>query len=386
MPPSFFRLAPLALASGLLLPAAGCSSEEGAGGPGPDAGGSAASGGTGGTGAVVSDGCTFPAGATEIAAPQVYGSVIYKLSLDETHVYFNTIDSVFRVPRAGGTPDSLYTNEAAIVPAFWLRASDLVVSPALDTFEAIPKAGGPATLTKTIDRLYAKQLSGEPRLVLEADGNTFFGREDAGVLDDADVADYFSFELTTSGTATTELIADTAAGYREDFVKRGDAIFTTSHPANPTETAPTDPSPTKLYRIDTAAQTVTELSLSPSLRAHVIAVDETHIFLNGRPNPFSISDAGGIYRVPITGGTAEQIIPLALGGSFSNTVNLPGFILIRALDNAERFFRVAHDGGAVTPLFTTSCEVHSVTASETDIFVSTFDDENETATIHRAPL
>jgi hypothetical protein len=83
------------------------------------------------------------------------GSIV-EIGLDETHVYFITLDALFRAPRDGGDAQKLFTRNlrsGSTLAALWVRANDLVVYQDAWNVFAVPKGAGRVTSLPMLERM-----------------------------------------------------------------------------------------------------------------------------------------------------------------------------------------------------------------------------------------
>lgn len=359
----------------------------GGGDAGPSGGGDAGAAGSGGSssGTIVVNGCTVPAGSTVVAAPRVYGdeSPFYRIVADDTTVFFSTVDEIWTVDRAGGTPSKIYppTPELLTVPPFWPRAADVIVSAGAAQLEVIGRSGGPVTATRTLGVGYSASLDGRSDILLDADGNTFYGKQERfGSGGMPSQVTYWTYDFAND--MQRALLADSPIGYAKIFV-RGGAYLYTAHASVP---GPSDDvTPNELYRIPVEGGAAQRVPLTGSFRFNVRGADATHLFLDAQPVPASTTDLGGIYRMPIEGGAPEKLISeFTIFNLLVDIVSQPDRLVIQTF---QKFWKVPHGGGAATLLFEipTKCQVHGFTAHGTDAFIGLLDESNGTMQLVRIP-
>lgn len=336
-------------------------------------------------GSAGSDGsCGFP-GATELVAPRMYGdgSVIVRMHADGDTLFYGTLDEIYSVPIAGGEPTLVYPPEPEVLiyPPFWIRGDDLVVLRG-DTLEVLPKTGGAVADVRTLPVSPTVSLNGNAFIFLDDDARTFYGKQDEiEILDDEPQITYFKYDIETDTSQI--LLADSTIGDGKNMVKAGDWLYTAHPLGDPTD--PADDTPDELYRIPVTGGSPELVPVEGNFLLQVVGADETHLFVADAQLGGEAADFGGVSRMSHDGGSLERLFdhPLAVTQIFSRVVSLPDSVLFWYLGD---FYTAPHGTGETTRIYTSPCEIHTIEATATDLFVSVFDaDAGEVASILRVP-
>ena len=346
----------------------GSSSTEGSGSGGPGGGG---------------DELCGIAGATVVAARQQYGngSVIRRLVLDGDTLFYGTVDEIWSVPLAGGDSAKVYppAPQVDIYPMFWIRGADLVVGQS-DSLDVLPKTGGAIAATKELPLPYSGTLDGRAFILLDGDGKTFFAKQDGSAIGSEEPPiTYYRYDID-AGTSATVLEA-TGIGDGQEIWKMGDWIYTAHRVGDPLD--PSDERPDEIHRIPVAGGAAQLLPLEGDFHLAIVGADDTHLFFAGRPVPLDITvDAGGYYRLPLAGGAPEKIIDgyVPAAGMFTELVAQPDRSLFWELGTIHE---IPRGSGQATPLVNTGCEIQAFAAAGDDVYLSIFDDSDETAFVLR---
>jgi hypothetical protein len=111
--------------------------------------------------AAVDPSCVAPFDYITPAESTLKGPVV-EIALDDTHVYFITLDHLYSVAREGGTLTRLFTRNrqsGSTLAALWAREHDLLVYQDAANVFAVPKAGGTATRLPKWDRMATGTLA-----------------------------------------------------------------------------------------------------------------------------------------------------------------------------------------------------------------------------------
>jgi hypothetical protein len=382
------RVTWLSLAVFLGTLACGGSDAGGAGG----SGGAAASGGTGGSAATGGSGasggsgggspCDLPEGSSVVLSARVLGtgSVVRNLVLDGDTLFFGTVDQIYSVAASGGEPTKVYppVEQVDIYPPFWVRGDELVVGQG-DELDVLPKTGGAVSETKPLPAAYSAALTGEVDILLDTDGATFYAKDDPFVLSgDTPSLQYWTYDIETGAGAT--LLADTPTGHNGRLIKAGGFLYT-SERRGAGESATS-----ALHRLPIGGGAFEPVPLTGDFKLEIIGADETHVYVAGSPVPLDVTaDQGGFYRLPFAGGAPEKIVDryIPTVAAVTTFVRTGANTYLRQLDDV---YRVPSGSGEAIMLFSSRCELHAMAASADAIYVSTFDDRDDTVQIARVPL
>lgn len=370
---------------GLVVGASGAcgddDSGEGAdGGTRPDSGGS---GGGGGASAPTNSGCLDPAELDEVVAPTEFtdGSVVYRMALDGDDLFFSTIDTLYRVPAAGGEPEVVYTRDLAISVPFWVRADDVLVLEGASMLVSVPKAGGTPTALGALPHRISGSIDTRVDMIVE--GDVAYAKSESGGLFDDDPLEITYFEIDLETVETRE-IAVNQIGKNSIMVKLGDALYTSSQ--DPEAVIPDAGigtySPDLLYRIPIASGEAEVVPLGDEpLAFNVIGADDAQLFLiAGAEADFALS---GVYSADPEGGAPTQLFEAVVlfNSSFEHD-RTASRNLIRDLGEV---YSVPPGRTEAERLFCIGGEVHSMAADEAAVYLSLFDNQDR-ASIVRVPL
>ncbi len=367
------------LASLLCAALLGCGGDGGS----TDGDGMGASGGGGGSGGAGGGGsggssCVATAGDAVVLAPENLseGSVIYRMETDTTHLYFSTINRLYRVPLAGGAAEELYFRDLAIVIFFWVRADDIVLMEGRKVV-SLPKGGGATTELAALDDSPTTSLDGRITAVLR--GDTLYAKSRKGIGDDVEVT-YFATDLTTG---ESRILYQGPEGANSDIVVTSEHLYFTSTDQS---MVPADEDfpvgvPDLLYRVPLSGGALEQVSLGDApLQVALVGADAESLYVNASP-PMSALDSG-ISRVPFDGGTPERVLDGSfLFGSILEHIPVEGKSYLRALDDIYEL----QTSGAAQKVSCVADDAHSMAVDDDSIFVAIFQKEGEKSGIVRLP-
>jgi hypothetical protein len=377
--------------------ALGCGDDGGDGLDGADGGHTRDGGGPGPGPGPGGDDCLGESERDELLAPVDLsdGSVIYRMAIDGDDLYFASLDSLFRIPLAGGEHEQLWTDELAISVPFFVREDDVLIVRG-ERVLSVPKAGGDATELGMLPDRPSGSLDGRVDFII--DGTTAYMKSESGGLgsDPAEVTfhavDLDTFEATT--LATTEI------GDGRPIAKSGDGLFV----AGPDPSVPAaDPSgvgprPALLYRIPTAGgePTEVEVDFGSEFRFgyNVAGADPGAVFISALALSDNDDDAldalaqNGLYRVPRAGGEAAQLIEVtAIFNSGVEHDLLGDQNFLRVITTRDEVFSVPVGSTTATHRFCISgTQVHAMAVADDAVYLALYDDARDFSSIVRVDL
>jgi len=255
-------------------------------------GGGSTGGATGVGGSSTSGPCVSTPNA--VFPQQQFGDsdLIRRIQPDGDTLYFQTLDSIFEVAAAGGTPQLVA--EKVSPSEFWVQPDALLVRSGSDLFRA-PKAGGTSTplgaaLTPVPD---ATQLSGT----------------DLYWVGGSDTTGYGIYHRQTSGAAVDKLY--TSKNELHDLVLDGDALFFIDRAALEIESLPLKGGTPK---------SVAMVAKGDAL----VSGDSAGLYVIGSLGGASLTNYG-LYRQPLDGSAAARLdTSLFLEIAFDATVDSSG--------------------------------------------------------------
>ena len=332
-----------------------------------------AAGASGAPGAMMVGACDVPSSATILLPPtNLSKSPVYDMTADGGTLFFTTVDTLWSL--SSGPPARVYppadSMDKPLVPTFWLRPSDVVLATDSRTIIVVPRAGGAATSTRQLPFQASGALDGRKDLILDGDGVTLYGKSEEGGFGSGQprTSSFHRFNLETGSSA--DLLSGAMVGYGKTVVRSGAFLYTAGGTGDPADIT----TPNTLNRVPLAGGAAEPLPLATQLRFNVAGADDSHLFLAGAPLPAG-SGMGGVYRVPLAGGTPELLIEAAVLFNLNvDVVSLPTRILIRVGYN---YYKLAHGGGMPALLFTaarnTGCSAHALAAAGNDVFASVYE-------------
>jgi len=230
---------------------------------------------------------------------------------------------------------------------------------------------------------FSSNLSGTSDILLAPDGNTFYAKYDPIVVtDDEPSITYWKYDYESD--EFTSLLEDSTIGHHKRLVLSGDALFTAQREGELASAS--DPTSDTLHSIPIDGGAAAEVPLTGSFKLDLVGADDDDLYFAGRPAPFDLtSDPGGFYRVSRSGGAPQQVIREYI----TQTSGISDFILDgdRAIVwYLGKIFSVPLGEGEGELLFSTGCEIHAIAVDGDDLFLSIFDDSDETSSILRVPL
>lgn len=320
--------------------------------------------------------CVATAGNAVVLPPENFsdGSVIYRMQADDTHLYFSTIDRLYRVPLGGGAAEELYFRELAIVIYFWLRDDDIVLMEGRRVL-SMPKNGG--ATTELVELTDSPDASLDGRIAAELRGDMLYGKSRKGFDEDL-VVTYFSADLTTG---ESRVLYQGKEGENSGIAVTDEHIYVVS--VDESMVPPGDDLavgvPDILYRVSLAEGGIEMVSVGDSpLQLGVVGADAQSVYLN-TSEPMGVLDAG-VARLPFDGGTPERVLDGSfLFGSILEHIPFASTSYLRALDEV---FEVAATGSA-RKVGCVQDDAHSMAITDDHIFVAVFQEEGEKSAIVR---
>lgn len=342
---------------------------------GDSGGGNSAGSGDNGSGGGGSQ-CVATEGEAVVLAPENLSddSVIYRMRADDTHLYFSTIDRLFRVPLSGGAAEELYFRDLAIVIYFWLRDDDIVLMEGRRVV-SMPKSGGATTELAELADSPSASLDG--RIAAELRGDTLYGKSRKGIGEDVEVT-YFAVDLTT---AESRVLYQGKEGENSGIAVTDEYIYVVSTDESMVPAGEDFPVgvPDILYRVSLAEGGIETVPVGDSpLQLSVVGADAQSVYLNTSP-PMSVVDAG-IARLPFAGGTPERVLNGSfIFGSVLEHIPFGSTSYLRALDEV---FELAATGSA-RKVGCVQDDAHAMAISGDEIFVAVFQSEGGKSAIVR---
>lgn len=354
-----------AIAWGTLLNGCG-DSDDGGGGDG-DGDGSGGATGNPGDG----DGCIR--GDSEAALfpwQNLEDSLIYRMGVDESHVYFSTVDRIYRVPIDGGEPEELWAPELAVTVPFWVRDDHLLVYHA-SHLHSLPKSGGDPVELGRLDP--GPQISLVGSIAFEVVGDVAFGKsEDDDFSGDEVVTTVTYFQVDLSDASQTTLSTIEALGDGRPIGANETGIYFADAAASGTFQT--------IYRVDAEGGDPAEIPLDYEVDGlSVLGASEDHVFLLDTSNLSSAK----VLSLPAEGGEPTDLFEgsALLAPVVHHALDPNGLSYVLALDTA---YGISEDGQDASELFCVQQDAHAFAVSETHAFVAIYDGTD--STIVKIPL
>jgi hypothetical protein len=296
-------------------------------------------------------------------------SPVMAMSTDADAIYFSTLNSLYRLPLQGGSVRNLYEVELATTYMQHWPLDENVIALSRDGLSSVPKNGGDVTSLEAFDDDKLRPNTG----VLV--GELLIGKAmKGGVLDEPEEVTYFSHDVST-GMQT--VLLETDRGFEGRLVVAGDDIYTTDDTGGAGAIGE-DTLESTLYRIPLAGGEATELSITPEMPRHFVALaatDSDLILLSRNQGGASfelasIPIAGGPITMlaksgDTTFGISQVVAQRTTGGVVVKTVS--GFYWIADGANEAIPFGCINRGSG------NQYTVHSFTVKDDTVYVGVYD-------------
>lgn len=321
-------------------------------------------------------------------------SVIYRMVLDGDHLYFSSLNTLYRIPKAGGEREQLWTaGDAAVHVPFFVRTGDLLVLRGRQIL-SLPKAGGEPTELAMLPAAPQVRLDGRADFLVE--GDTAFYKTAPGLLSGSEPVSYYRVDLTT-GTAT--LLASSSTVRTGLIGKSGDYLYTAVRDPSLPPASSSNPAPERsvLYRIPIAGgdpeSVATQLgNPARDFSFGVVGADPESVLVSAIALPNSGTDTSqialsGVYRIGLADGVGEQLFRsislfnLQIEHSLVGDQNY-----LRSLESTDKFYRAEVGSSSVETLFCLDEAVHASAVDGQHYYVGIFDDAGKLSSIYRRAL
>lgn len=297
-------------------------------------------------------------------------SLIYRVGVDESHVYFSTVDRIYRVPIDGGDPEELWAPELAVTLPFWVRDDHLLVYHA-SHLHSLSKSGDDPLELGRLDPVPEISLIGS--ITLDVVGDVAFGKgEDDDYSGDEVVTTVTYFEVDLSDVSQTTLSSVEQLGDGRPIAANEDGIYFADAASSGTGQT--------IYRVPVEGGDPAEIPFDYEVDGiSVLGASRDHVFLLDTSNLSSAK----VLSLPADGGEPTELFEgsALLAPVVHHALDPNGASYVLALDTA---YGISDDRQDASELFCVQSDAHAFAVSETHAFVAIYNGTN--STILKIPL